>query len=240
MAEPREKVVTSEDVVVSKVGRELYEKFFRNYTRKQWDLDPSELDSSVTSRVPVRLNRDDRYFTDTYQAMPLSGYTRMFENMLDHPNIKIMLNADYEEVRGCVPYREMIFTGPIDEWLDRQPKGTRMVLWAHNGHVCKLKTFWGKSMGASLAEVYGKDQVVIGFAAGEGQYTAILSNQGLRSDNVLQAPAEGDADGGNPFRELVCHVAGQVVRRELGRPLISNLNPSSRSRFSIGWMNLPM
>ena len=71
-------------MVVNRVGRELYEKFFRGYTRKQWGLDPSELDASVTARIPVRTNRDDRYFTDTYQAMPLHGYTRMFENMLDH------------------------------------------------------------------------------------------------------------------------------------------------------------
>ena len=89
---------TSEDVIVSKVGRELYKKFFRNYTRKQWGLDPSELDATVTARVPVRTNRDDRYFTDTYQAMPLHGYTRMFERMLSHPNIKIMLNTDYHEI----------------------------------------------------------------------------------------------------------------------------------------------
>ena len=95
VAEPVEQIRTSEDVVVSKVGRELYEKFFRNYTRKQWGMDPSELDASVTSRVPTRTNRDDRYFTDTYQAMPLFGYTRMFERMLNHPNIKIMLNTDY-------------------------------------------------------------------------------------------------------------------------------------------------
>ena len=91
-------VRTSEDVVVSKVGRELYEKFFKGYTRKQWALDPSELDASVTSRVPTRTNKDNRYFTDTYQAMPLYGYTRMFEKMLGHRNIKIMLNADYKDV----------------------------------------------------------------------------------------------------------------------------------------------
>jgi UDP-galactopyranose mutase len=118
VAEPREKVKTSEDVIVSKVGRELYEKFFRNYTRKQWGLDPSELDSSVTSRVPTRTNRDDRYFTDVYQAMPLHGYTRMFENMLDHPKIRILLNTDYRDVRELVPFREMIYTGPIDEYFD--------------------------------------------------------------------------------------------------------------------------
>ena len=118
VAEPVERVRTSEDVVVSKVGRELYEKFFRNYTRKQWGLDPSELDASVTSRVPTRTNRDDRYFTDSYQAMPLHGYTRMFENMLDHPNIKIMLNCDYREIEKDVPFAEMIYTGPVDAYFD--------------------------------------------------------------------------------------------------------------------------
>jgi UDP-galactopyranose mutase len=118
VAEPIERIRTSEDVVVSKVGRELYEKFFRNYTRKQWDIDPSELDASVTARVPTRTNRDNRYFTDTYQAMPLHGYTRMFENMLDHPNIKIMLNADYHEIADEISYKEMIYTGPVDEYFD--------------------------------------------------------------------------------------------------------------------------
>lgn len=117
VAEPCEKILTSEDVVVSKVGRELYEKFFRNYTRKQWGLDPSELDASVTSRVPIRYNRDNRYFNDMYQSMPLNGYTHMFEKMLDHPNIKIMLNTDYHEIIETIPYREMIFTGPIDEYF---------------------------------------------------------------------------------------------------------------------------
>lgn len=117
-AEKTESVKTSEDVVVSRVGRELYEKFFRNYTRKQWGMDPSELDKMVTSRVPVRTNRDDRYFSDTFQAMPLHGYTAMFEKMLDHPNIKIMLNTDYHEIQKVIPYKEMIFTGPVDEYFD--------------------------------------------------------------------------------------------------------------------------
>lgn len=117
-AEKCDFVRTSEDVVVSKVGRELYEKFFKNYTRKQWDLDPSELDASVTSRVPTRTNRDDRYFTDIYQAMPRHGFTKMFEKMLDHPNIKVMLNTDYREIVDFVPYREMIYTGPIDAFFD--------------------------------------------------------------------------------------------------------------------------
>ncbi|BAZ13705.1 UDP-galactopyranose mutase [Calothrix sp. NIES-4071] len=118
VAEPREHIRTSEDVVVSKVGRELYEKFFRNYTRKQWGLDPSELDKSVTARVPTRTNRDNRYFTDSYQAMPLHGFTRMFENMLNHPNIKVMLNTDYREIEKAIPCREIVYTGPVDEFFD--------------------------------------------------------------------------------------------------------------------------
>ncbi len=120
-ASAREKVdqiQTSEDVVVSTVGRELYEKFFRGYTRKQWGLDPSQLSSQVTARVPARTNRDDRYFTDAHQSMPLHGFTRMFEKMLDHENITIQLSTDYREVKDSVPYREMIYTGPIDEFFD--------------------------------------------------------------------------------------------------------------------------
>lgn len=119
-AEKVEQIRTSEDVVVSKVGRELYEKFFQGYTRKQWGLDPSELDASVTSRVPTRTNRDPRYFTDSYQAMPKFGYTRMFENILDHPNIKVLLNCDYRDVMKYIPYKSIVYTGPVDEFFENR------------------------------------------------------------------------------------------------------------------------
>lgn len=118
VSEPREQIRTSEDVVVSKIGRDLYQKFFRNYTRKQWDLDPSELDASVAARVPVRTTRDDRYFTDRFQAMPRHGYTRMFEKMLDHPNIKVMISTDYAELKDEIQFENLIFTGPVDEYFD--------------------------------------------------------------------------------------------------------------------------
>lgn len=118
VAEPIKHCRTSEDAVVGKVGRELYEKFFRNYTRKQWGLDPSELDAAVASRVPARTNHDSRYFTDEFQAMPLRGYTRMFENMLDHKNIRVLLNTDYHEFMNEVSFREMIYTGPVDAFFD--------------------------------------------------------------------------------------------------------------------------
>lgn len=120
LAEPKDHIYTSEDIVVSKIGRELYEKFFRNYTRKQWGLDPSELDRSVLARIPTRTNRDDRYFTDSYQAMPLHGFTKMFENILNHPNIKVMLNTDYREIQQTIPCREMVYSGPVDDFFNYQ------------------------------------------------------------------------------------------------------------------------
>jgi UDP-galactopyranose mutase len=119
-AEEVSEIKTSEDVVVSRVGRELYEKFFKGYTLKQWGVDPSALDRSVTSRVPTRTNRDDRYFTDKYQFIPEAGYTRMFQSMLNHPNINVMTQTDYRDVKDVIPHRRLIFTGPIDEFFDFQ------------------------------------------------------------------------------------------------------------------------
>jgi len=117
-AEKLSHIATSEDVVLSKVGKELYEKFFKGYTKKQWGLDPSELDAAVTARIPTRTNRDNRYFTDTYQAMPEEGYTKMFEKMMAHPNIHLMLNTDFKEVQNEIKYRKLIYTGPIDSYFD--------------------------------------------------------------------------------------------------------------------------
>ena len=115
--EPREPVRSSEDVVLNSVGRDLYEKFFLNYTRKQWGLEPSQLKAGVAARIPVRTNTDDRYFTDTFQAMPLQGYTRMFKRMLDHPNITIELGIDFAEVRQRGGFGHVVYTGPIDAYF---------------------------------------------------------------------------------------------------------------------------
>jgi len=119
-AEPVSEIRTSEDVVINAVGRELYELFFRGYTRKQWDLDPSELDKQVTARIPTRTNTDDRYFTDTFQAMPRDGYTAMFKGILDHPLIEIRTGVDFRDVRDEVDYDHLIYTGPVDEYFDHR------------------------------------------------------------------------------------------------------------------------
>ena len=114
----RPQVKTSEDVVLSSVGHELCELFFRGYTKKQWGLDLSELSAGVAARIPTRSNDDDRYFTDTFQFMPAEGYARMFNRMLEHPNIQIKLESDYHEVADSIDYEQLIYTGPIDAYFN--------------------------------------------------------------------------------------------------------------------------
>jgi UDP-galactopyranose mutase len=115
---PVENPSNSEEVIVSQVGQKLYEKFFKNYTRKQWGRDPKDLDASVCGRIPVRTNRDDRYLSDKFQALPKHGYTRLFERLLTHPKIKLLLKTDYREASRRVRYRHLVYTGAIDEFYD--------------------------------------------------------------------------------------------------------------------------
>jgi UDP-galactopyranose mutase len=115
--EPRDPIRTSEDTVLSSVGRDLCDKFFRGYTRKQWGLDLSELSSTVAARIPVRTNTDDRYFGDSFQKMPADGYTAMFSRMLDHPNIRVEVGVDFQTFRKTIEWKLLIFTGPIDEYF---------------------------------------------------------------------------------------------------------------------------
>lgn len=117
-AVPMDEIKTSKDVALSKVGEEIYQKFFENYTKKQWGIDPGEIDTSVISRIPIRYNRDTRYFNDKYQGMPKHGYTKMCEAMIQNKNIKIMLNTDYKEVIADLTYDKMIYTGPADYYYD--------------------------------------------------------------------------------------------------------------------------
>lgn len=116
-AEPRARIDNSEDMIVSRVGRDLYETFFRDYTRKQWGLDPSELDPAVCGRIPTRFGDDDRYFSDRFQAMPADGFTAMVERMVRHPNIEVVLGADFASVADRARFKHVVYTGPIDEYF---------------------------------------------------------------------------------------------------------------------------
>ena len=114
IAEPK----NSEEVIVSQVGERLYDMFFKNYTRKQWRRDPRDLDASVCGRIPIRANRDDRYLSEKFQALPKDGYTAMFKKMLNHPKIEIRLKTDFREARQHIRFKRLIYTGPIDEYFD--------------------------------------------------------------------------------------------------------------------------
>lgn len=117
--EPRVPVRSSEDLVLSSVGRDLCDKFFRGYTRKQWGLDLSELNATVAARIPVRTNSDDRYFTDLFQKMPAFGYSQMFKRMLDHPRIRVQLGTDFLQFRARAKWKLLVYTGSIDEYYNQ-------------------------------------------------------------------------------------------------------------------------
>ncbi|HUH94250.1 MAG TPA: UDP-galactopyranose mutase [Casimicrobiaceae bacterium] len=116
--EPRARIVTSEDVVLTSVGRTLGDAFYRGYTRKHWGMDLSQLSASVVARVAARINDDDRYFTDKHQRMPAEGYTALFRRMLDHPRISYATEVDFADVRSSLRWRELVYTGPVDAYFD--------------------------------------------------------------------------------------------------------------------------
>ena len=116
--EKRYPVLNSEDVIVNKIGLDLFNKFFKHYTLKQWNLEPKELSPEVCGRIPARLNDDCRYFQDKYQVMPTQGYNVLFNNMLNHPNIELILATDYKTIESNTDFDKMIYTGPVDYFFD--------------------------------------------------------------------------------------------------------------------------
>jgi UDP-galactopyranose mutase len=117
-----ENPTNSEEVIISQVGWELYERFFKGYTLKQWRRHPKELDASVCGRIPLRTNRDDRYLSDEFQALPKQGYTKLFENMIRAcgDKLEMRLNTSYRDILPQVKFKHLVFTGPIDEFFDFQ------------------------------------------------------------------------------------------------------------------------
>ena len=118
--EPRSSVATSEDVVLDSVGPDLCNKFFRGYAKKQWGVDLSQLAGGAAARIPTRTGDDDRCFGDRFQAMPLHGYTKLFERLLDHPAIEVRTGLSYQQIVASVDCRTTVFTGPIDEYYEHR------------------------------------------------------------------------------------------------------------------------
>lgn len=187
VAEPVSPVRTSEDVVVGRVGRALYERFFRGYTRKQWGLDPSQLDASVTARVPVRTNLDDRYFTDSFQAMPADGYTALFMRMLDHPNITVATGGDFFDVREAVAFDRLVFTGPIDEYFGR----------CHGPLPYRSLTFRHETLGMERFQA----AAVVNYPDQQVPYTRITEYKYLtgQQSSSTSISYEYPADEGDPY-----------------------------------------
>jgi UDP-galactopyranose mutase len=118
-----DEITNSEEMAKSRIGEVLYEKLIKNYTFKQWEKYPNELDKSVLARIPIRDNFDTRYFNDKYQALPAKGYTHFFEKLVDHKNITVLLNTDYfDHIKDNHSYDAVIFTGPIDSYFQDMEK----------------------------------------------------------------------------------------------------------------------
>jgi UDP-galactopyranose mutase len=111
------KVNNSQDAVISRLGKELYEAFIKYYTKKQWNRFPEELDRSVLERLPVKYDQDPYYFSDCFQGMPAKGFTKMFERMLSNANISLRLNTDFFKLSNKIKYKKLIYTGPIDQFF---------------------------------------------------------------------------------------------------------------------------
>lgn len=180
-----------EETVINKIGTYLYEKLFKHYTFKQWKKYPIELDRSVLDRIPVRTNFEDRYFTDTYQALPKRGYTKMFENMLNNPNIHILLNTDYFEVKDMyTDYEKLFFTGPIDNFFENS-----------DGIGEKLEYRSIHFEWESIDQEYFQENSVINYPGSDVDFTRIIEykhfgNQKSKNTTIVR---EYSVDTGDPY-----------------------------------------
>lgn len=183
--------VNGKEAALARVGEYLYEKMFRHYTKKQWDKYPEELDASVLNRIPVRTDFDDRYFSDTYQALPEGGYTKLFERILDHPNIEVRLNTDYFDVKQNVTgYEKLIYTGPIDRFFD----------FAHSTlHPLEYRSI--NFVSETVEAAYFQPNSVVNYPGAEVPFTRIIEykhfgNQQSKRTTIVR---EYTTDEGEPY-----------------------------------------
>lgn len=184
------------EAVLSKVGPVLYEKMFRDYTKKQWDKYPEELDASVLQRIPVRTNTDPRYFTDKYQALPVGGYTQMFAKIVSHPNIKLMLNTDFFDVsKGIKGYHKLFYTGPIDRYFERSGAPLEKLEYRSINFVSE-----------TVDREFYQENSVVNYPGPEVAYTRIVEykhfgNQKSQRSTIVR---EYTVDHGEPYYPVPC------------------------------------
>lgn len=180
-----------EEAVLNKVGEVLYDKMFKHYTKKQWDKYPAELHASVLERIPVRDNFDDRYFSDKYQALPKGGYTQLFENILNHPNIQVLLNTDYFEVKDQLgDYEKLFYTGPIDHFFEFEENLTEKLEYRSINFVTE-----------HLDQEYFQENSVVNYPGRNVDYTRIIEYKhfGNQQSNKTSIVKEYTVDDGEPY-----------------------------------------
>lgn len=180
-----------EEAVLNRVGEVLYEKMFKHYTKKQWDKYPDELHASVLERIPVRHNYDDRYFSDKYQALPKKGYTKIFEKMLDHPNITVMLSTDYFDVKDQISgYEKLFYTGPIDRFFEFKNKNLDKLEYRSINFVTE-----------QMDQEYYQENSVVNYPGQEVDFTRIIEYKhfGNQQSDKTSIVKEYTVDDGEPY-----------------------------------------
>lgn len=188
---PFEPAKNGEEAVLNRVGEVLYDKMFRHYTKKQWDKYPEELHASVLERIPVRYNYDDRYFSDEFQALPKGGYTQVFERMLDHPNITVMLNTDYFDVRDDITgYEKLFYTGPIDRFFEFENKLLEKLEYRSINFVTE-----------QIDQEYYQENSVVNYPGKEVDFTRIVEYKhfGNQKSPKTSIVKEYTVDHGEPY-----------------------------------------
>lgn len=188
---PFEQPKNGEEAVLNRVGPVLYEKMFKHYTKKQWDKYPEELNASVLERIPVRYNHDGRYFSDTYQALPKGGYTKVFENMLNHPNITVMLNTDYFDVKDQFEgFDKLFYTGPIDRFFEFQDEMMEKLEYRSINFVTE-----------HLDQEFFQENSVVNYPGQEVDYTRIIEYKhfGNQQSPKTSIVKEFTVDTGEPY-----------------------------------------
>lgn len=188
---PFDQPQNGEEAVLNKVGEVLYNKMFKHYTKKQWDKYPAELHASVLERIPVRDNFDDRYFSDTYQALPKGGYTKMFENILANPNIMILLNTDYFEVQDQLgEYEKLFYTGPIDRFFQFNENLKEKLEYRSINFVTE-----------QLDQEYFQENSVVNYPGEEVDFTRIVEYKhfGNQQSEKTSIVKEYTVDEGEPY-----------------------------------------
>ena len=202
---PIEKPANGEEAVLNRVGSVLYEKMFKHYTKKQWDKYPAELDASVLDRIPVRYNYDDRYFSDIYQALPQGGYTQLFENIVKHPNIEILLNTDYFDVKEqYTGYVKLFYTGPVDRFFDFKHSLTEKLEYRSINFVSE-----------TINTEFFQENSVVNYPGTEVEFTRIIEYKhfGNQKSEKTTVVREYTVDEGEPYYPVPNPRNGEIYKK---------------------------